>query len=116
MARFLALTIALAVLLVSTAARPKAGPPIPVPKVSVTEAIELATKHFLNKESRVIDAGTFKKSEYILTLAQYTSRFGGKRQKTWAWKIRFVHPVANDHSVEYKVTGDRKVIFLQASE
>lgn len=30
--------------------------------------------------------------------------------------LLFVHPVANDHSVEYKVTSDRKVVFLGASE
>ena len=117
MAKILAFSLAIAVLLIgSGAAWSKSGSPIPVPKVTVTEAIELATKYFLEKETRAVDTKDFKKSEYTLTLAQYTSRFGGKRQKTWAWKIRFVHPVANDHSVEYKVTGDRKVIFLGASE
>lgn len=89
----------------------KSGAPIPVPKVNITEAIDLATKYFLNKESRAIDTKEFKKSEYIITLVQYTRGFGG-----WAWKIRFVHPVANDHSVEYRVAGDRKVVFLGASE
>ncbi len=112
----LAIAVLLAVLFSTGASWSKAGSPIPVPKVTATAAIKLATRHFLDKETRAVDTGDYKKSEYILTLAQYTNRFGEKSQKTWAWKIRFVHPVANDHSVEYKVTSDRKVIFLQASE
>lgn len=116
MRKFLHISLALAVTLSAGVIWSKSGSPIPLPKVKVTEAIELATKHFLDKETRVFDTKEFKKSEYILTLAQYTSSFGGKRGKTWAWKIRFVHPVANDHSVEYKVTGDRKVVFLGGSE
>ena len=97
--------------LAAAGAASKSGAPIPVPKVKITDAIELATSYFLNKETRAIDTGEFKKSEYIITLVQYTRGSGG-----WAWKIRFVHPVANDHSVEYRVTGDRKVIFVGGSE
>jgi hypothetical protein len=116
MTRFLAIITALAVLFSVAAVWSKAGPAIPLPQVKVAEAIELATKYFLDKETRVFDIKEFKKSEYILTLAQYTRSFGEKRGNTWAWKIRFVHPVANDHSVEYKVTGDRKVVYLGGSE
>jgi len=94
----------------------KSGAPIPVPEVKITDAIELATSYFLDKETRAIDTREFKKSEYILMLAEYTNDFGGKRQKIWAWRILFVHPIANDHSVRYQVTGDRKVIFLGATE
>jgi hypothetical protein len=49
-------------------------------------------------------------------LAEYTSDFGSKSRKGWAWKILFVHPVANDHQVLYRVTVGRKVILLGASE
>jgi len=95
----------------AASAASKSGAPIPVPKVKITEAIELATSYFLDKETRAIDTKEFKKSEYIITLVQYTGGRGG-----WAWKIRFVHPIANDHSVEYKVTGGKEVVFLGASE
>ena len=108
--------LVLGIFLAATPAWSKAGPPIPVPKIEAGEAIKLARDYFLHKEDRVVDRGNFKKSEYILISVEYTRRFGGKRCKAWAWKVRFVHPVANDHSVEYKVTGDRKVVFLGASE
>jgi hypothetical protein len=110
--RTLHASLALLVLLSAGAAWSKAGAPIPVPEVKIAEAIELATKYFLDKETRVFDAKEFKKSEYIITLVQYTRGF----KKAWAWKIRFVHPVANDHSVEYRVTADRKVVYLGGSE
>lgn len=116
MRSFLRATVVLVVLGAAGLAWSKAGPPIPVPDVKAAEAIELANKHFLEKETRAVDTEVFDKSDYILVLARYTNLFDGKRGKTWAWQIRFVHPVQNDHAVEYKVTGDRKVIFLSASE
>jgi hypothetical protein len=58
---FAGLLLFAAVLLSAVAVRAKAGPPIPVPTVKVTEAIELATGYFLDKEARAVDTKEFKK-------------------------------------------------------
>jgi len=94
----------------------KSGSPIPVPKVSISEAIDIATKYFYNKETRVIDGDCFKVKDYILISAQYTNYFNEKYEKEWAWKIEFVHPVQNDHSLLYKVRNNKEIIFLYATE
>lgn len=94
----------------------KSGPSIPTPKLSITEAISVANKYFYNKETRLKDSDSFKKSEYIIISAEYANYFKETRQKEWAWKITFIHPVQTDHSVVYKVTDDKQVIFLYASE
>jgi len=56
------------------------------------------------------------KHEDILISAIYTNYFQEKYQNEWAWRIDFTHPVQNDHSVVYKVTNQKQVIFLYATE
>ena len=94
----------------------KSASPIPVPKVSISEAVEIAKEYFYNKETRVIDGDYFKVKDYILISAQYTNYFNEKYEKEWAWKIKFVHPVQNDHSLLYKVRNNKEIIFLYATE
>jgi len=48
--------------------------------------------------------------------ADYTNYFNETYEKEWAWEIKFIHPVQNDHSVVYKITNDKQIIFLYASE
>jgi len=110
------IAVLLTLLIVPVYAFAKSGPAIPAPKLSISEAASVAGKYFYEKETRAYDSSFFKKSEYIIVSAEYTNYFGGKHQPEWAWKIRFIHPVQNDHSVTYKVTNDRQVIFLNASE
>lgn len=93
-----------------------AGPPIPVPEISLTEAVELTKDYFVSKETRNIDGKDFKKNEYILISAIYSNYFQEKYEKEWAWRIKFTHPVQNDHSVVYKVTNQKQVIFIYATE
>ena len=93
-----------------------AGPPIPIPKISINEACSIAMNYFYSKENRFIDPKYFKGKDYILISANYTNHFNDKFEKIWAWKIVFVHPVQNDHSVAYKITDDKKVVFLYATE
>jgi len=93
----------------------KSGPPIPVPRLSISEAVDIAQQYFYNKEARIADRDYFKISDYILISAEYTNRFEESKEKEWAWKIIFIHPVQNDHSVVYKVTDDKQIIFLYGS-
>jgi hypothetical protein len=94
----------------------KSGPPIPIPQVSITEAITLAQDYFSNEEKRIVDVELFKRKDYLLYSVRYTSNFNGELDKEWAWEVKFIHPLQNDHSVAYKVTNDRKIILLYASE
>jgi len=94
----------------------KSGPPIPVPKLSIEEAVSLASEYFYTKETRIRGQEYFKKSDYILISAEYTNRLKDKAGHEWAWKIKFVHPEQNDHSVVYKVTDEGEVIYLYGSE
>ena len=86
------------ILFISENAFAKAGPPIPTPNVSISEAINIAKAYFYKEENRVIDGDYFKVEDYILISAQYTNYFHGKYQKEWTWIIEFVHPIQNDHS------------------
>ncbi|MFC1743530.1 hypothetical protein ACFL35_05995 [Candidatus Riflebacteria bacterium] len=94
----------------------KSGSPIPVPRISIIEAISLATGYFRSGKTKLIDPEYAKIEEYILISAQYTKRFDNNLTNNWAWKIRFVHPVINDHSVTYKVTDDRKIVEISVTE
>lgn len=95
----------------------KSGPPIPVPKLSISEAASLASSYFYNQETRVRDQEYFKKSEYIIVAIEYTNDFTQTPEdKEWAWKIMFIHPAQNDHHIVYKVTNDKQVVFLYGSE
>jgi len=91
-------------------------PPIPVPQVSIAEAVDLATKHLRSGKAPVIDAELAKPEEYIVTSAEYTCRFKDTKETGYAWKIHFVHPVHNDHSIIYRVTSDKKVLVIGGSE
>jgi len=94
----------------------EAGPPIPNPKITVTEAIEIAKNYFYFGKSSVIDSEYFKIEDYILLSAQYTNYFMEEYQNEWAWKIRFVHPIQNDHSVTYKVTNNGEIFEQEVTE
>lgn len=90
--------------------------PIPKPKVTIAEAIELATNYFQKAQTRTIDTAQIKKEDFILVSAQYTNYFDNQFQSEWAWYIKFRHPVANDISVTYKVTNDKKIVEIQITE
>ncbi len=101
---------------ITTSVLSDAGAPITIPKVSINDACSIAMNYFNSKENRFIDPESFKRKDYILMSANYTKYFNDKIEKNWAWKIVFVHPVQNDHSVVYKITDDKNVIFLYATE
>lgn len=93
-----------------------AGAPIPEPKISISAAVDLAAKHLRSGKTKVVDPKLAKIDEYIVISAKYTNNFKGKKETKWNWKVMFVHPVINDHTVTYKVTGDKKVIALKVTE
>lgn len=116
MRRFLLLITLVVVVFTSTVVLAKSSSPILNPQISAIEAIIIAQEFFYNKETRIIDGETFKLKDYVLISARYTNNFDDKTDKEWGWKIEFLHPVQNDHSLLYKITNDKKVIFLHASE
>lgn len=116
MKRILPLIVTLLILFIYSDAFAKAGPPIPVPGISISEAIDIAEEYFYNKETRMVDSDYFKVEDYILISAQYTNYIDEEYQKDWSWIIKFIHPVQNDHSVVYKVTNDKEIILLYVSE
>jgi hypothetical protein len=89
---------------------------IPVPKVTISEAVDLVTKRLRSGEVKFIDAEVAKPSEYIVMSAEYTTRFDDKKETGWVWKVRIVHPVHNDHSIIFRVTNDEKVTAIGGSE
>jgi len=103
-------------LLLPASALSNAGPPIPVPQISIVEACTVAMDYFYVKETHLIDPEQVRAQEYIIFSANYTNQFPDNPENEWAWKIVFVHPVHNDHSVAYKITIDKKIILLHTTE
>jgi len=86
--------------------------PIPKPKVSITEAIGLATDYFQGKEP-MIETDWLKKADFIIDSVTYRNYFDGKSQSEWEWYIVFRHPVGSDITYVYKVTNSKKVVLIQ---
>jgi len=102
-----------------------AGPRIPLPKKSMTEAIQIAQKQLsndLNKDPEFM-------RQMLLVEARYTSenhlayeypklfpKIGPVIERPrWFWVIAFVHPVANDVSFTYCVDQSGQVKLLQST-
>lgn len=102
--------LALFILCISINIFGKAGPEIPLPVISASEAIDLASNYFYGGKTKRPDQDYFKIEDYILISVKYTNNFNEEKQTEWAWEIKFVHPVQNDHSLTYKITNDGKVI------
>ena len=116
MKKLLLIVFLLLFVIVSIRVLADAGTPIPKPKISISEAADLASKHLRSGKTKVVDAGQVKINEYIVISAEYTNNFKGKRGTEWDWKVKLVHPVFNDHTVTYKVTGDKKIVELAITE
>ena len=110
------LILVLFLICIATNVFAKAGLEMPTPKISATEAITLASNYFYDGKTEVIDGNDFKIEEYILISAEYTNDFNSENQKEWAWKIIFVHPLANDHTITYKITNDKNITEIYISE
>jgi hypothetical protein len=89
---------------------------MPVPQVSITEAITLAQNYFYGEDKPFINAGFSKKEDYLLDSARYTTIFNGERDEEFAWEVEFTNRFDSSISVTYKVTNDKKVEFLKATK
>ena len=130
MRRILAVGIAFVLILTCSHAFAEAGPPIPVPKVSIDRALELSraalkedfadSDAFKSKDMIVLSVlykNYAKESEYYDDYAKMKEKaFLEKYRAQWAWEIVFVHPVANDISYTYKVSQDGKVQLVEQTE
>ena len=93
----------------------KAGPEIPRPKITITEAVKIA-KNKLLQESKLVDSRYFKAKEYIVISVSYTNRYRKKLFKEWGWVIVFTHPLANDHNAIYRVISTDSIELLGVTE
>ncbi len=98
---------------ISISAFAKKGAEIPVPVISATKAIALASEYFNSNKTQVIDGQFYKKNEYILISISYTDNFEDNK---WAWKIIFIHPIQNDHSVTVKIVDEKNITLSEVTE
>jgi len=94
----------LIIILLASSAFPKAGQPIPVPQVSINEAIKIASDEFNNT---YVNVGNKQQSKYmserILVSATYKNEHLLDKFGEWLWVIVFLHPISNDHQIHYTV-------------
>lgn len=81
---------------------------IPVPKISICEAIDLSRKQ-MDNETRLRGKEKFKPSDYIVISAKYgqNKKTGGKWVNVWT--VRYVHPEDISHVIVYNVKEDGSV-------
>lgn len=114
--QILAVVFILMIFFLPFSAFAEAGPPIEIPSVSAVEAIALAQKALLSIKEPTDPSYKIRHKDFILTDLKYTDYWEDKFQKDWAWYVTFRHPIANDCSVTYKITNDRKVIEERVTE
>ncbi|MCP4158894.1 MAG: hypothetical protein GY760_02365 [Deltaproteobacteria bacterium] len=108
------ISIIIYILLIASISFGKSGPEIPIPQVSINEAISLAKNLFYSSTTKLADESYFKKDEYILISVEYTNDFEDK--VIWAWKALFVHPKQNDHSAAFRIVSKSDIQLLSISE
>lgn len=80
----------------------KPGPKIPKPKIGIEKALKIAKKLVLEEE-KAVDIESFPLEEYFIFSAEYTKKFKAELYSEKSWFISFVHPVANDHIIVYRI-------------
>ena len=86
-----------------------AGPAIPVPDIRVEEAICLSRDYFLNQWENPYERTSLDLEDFIIQQVIYTNYYRtGEQidqeiQEQWVWLITFIHPVANDHTLTFKI-------------
>jgi len=102
----------LVILVFSSNVLSKAGPKVPIPKLSYTEAYNIANELLLSKKYNV-DTEYFFVKDYILNSINYQK---SEDVWVWVWVVSFFHPVANDHSVTFHIAQNGKLIKHAATE
>lgn len=122
------LYVLLSVVLMSGCAFAEAGPPIPVPKIPITNAIELA-----RAELARFDSSGLKAKDMIVLSVEYATianrsdmlhdwtlltkkAYREKYEKLWYWKVIFIHPEANDLTERFSVSYDGKALYSGGTE
>lgn len=80
----------------------KAGSKIPEPKIEIEKAIEIAKKLVL-EENKAKDTDSFPLEDYFIFSIEYKKKFRGRFYPERSWFISFIHPVANDHMIFYRI-------------
>lgn len=91
----------------------KAGPSIPLPAVSIEEAIALSRKAFSENTINLKNAGYF--SKFILSSVNYVQDNKSKNMY-WVWQTIFVHPVDNDCKWCYEINQNKEIKLLWTSK
>jgi hypothetical protein len=97
----------------------EAGPPIPKPTHSITQAVQVVQEYFVGpfaKESGLAKNEHFKPADFLVTSVQYTKWFRKKVMEEWSWIVTLTHPVANDINYTFKLTSKGKVVLLEQTE
>ncbi len=108
------ISIFICILLSASISFGKSGQEIPIPQVSINEAISHAKNLFNSPSIKLADESYFKKDEYILISVEYTDDFEDK--VIWAWKASFVHPKQNDHSAVLRIVSKSEIQLLSITE
>lgn len=97
----------------------EAGPPIPKPTHSITQAIQIVQEHFIGpfaKDSGLAKDKNFKPADFLVTCVRYTERFRKEEMGEWCWVVTLTHPVANDITYTFKLTSGGKIGLLRQTE
>ena len=107
-----ACTLAASLGLFVAAALANPGPPIPVPPIAAQQAITVAEQAFQQLPTPPEDpAGFFVQS------VEYTDQgANGASTGEWAWRVTFIHPIRNDHSVVFRVGPDGRAVVVGGTE
>src|SRR5688572_2645690 len=96
----------------------KAGPEIPKPRISISDAVHKAEEHFLSGPAEGgLDQPAFRR-ECIVVSAIYTAEFERSASRIEdlderSWVVTLVHPRHNDHRWVFQVRGNGAIKLLQ---
>jgi hypothetical protein len=97
----------------------KAGPPIPPPAYSATQAIVLVEAEFRKTypdNKRFTEGPDLLAKDFFVRSATYTKEYQRTTLTEWSWVITLVHPVHNDHSFVFLLQRDGSVKLLSQEE
>ena len=106
-------------LLIPTHAFSKAGPKIPTPQHTASEAIEIVEAVFRKSfpdGRRFAEGPGLMIKDFFVQSAVYASSFDEISFGEWSWLIKFVHPVHNDNSFVFRLKNNGEVILLRQTE
>lgn len=125
--RITKIIILLVIVLISSNTFSASGPPIPLPQVSITKAIELASDFFYSGAFAVREGSFIKREEYFIISVVYTTKLewpvlirtdnpdevdSDESDIEWGWRVIFTHSTENSTTVGIKVSNSEEVVLL----